>query len=327
MQNDKFRRKYNIVCATDDNYVPICGIMLTSLFKSNPGCYFSVYVLTKGLNKESKSLLYNSLGKLGGVSGEINICEVDDSVIKKIPVRISFHFTIATFYRFLIADILHEDVDRVLYLDCDILVRGDISKLYDIDMTDIAVAACLQPNGENGKFISGPIEGVIEPFGYPKRYGYFNVGVLMINLEYWREHNVADQLIAYLADNYNKCTFLDQDVLNAVLYNRKKNIPLKYNVMTQFLKGHNDTENPYIQENPVIVHYSGMHKPWDWNVADYPFKKEWEHCRDISLWSDWKAKFTFKESFKIFMIKCACRIFGKKRFYFDPVWKKWETTH
>ena len=227
MQNDKFRRKYNIVCATDDNYVPLCGIMLTSLFESNPDRCFSVYVLTQGLKDSNKNLLHRILDKnRGRYFGEINICEVDDSFIQNIPSRYLNHFTIAVCYRFLIADFLPLKADRVLYLDCDIMVRGDISELYDMDMSDTAVAACLEPNGENGNFISGPIEGVIEPFGYPKRYGYFNSGVLMINLNYWREHNVANQLMDYLAHNYEKCIFVDQDVLNAVLYNRKKNIPL-----------------------------------------------------------------------------------------------------
>lgn len=226
-------KRINIVCATDDNYVPLCGIMLTSLFESNPGRYFSVYVLARGLNDENYKLLNSLLDNHKNRSGEINICKVDISAIEQIPVKFHNYINIATFLRFMIPNILPKDVDRVLYLDGDILVRGDISELYEIDLTDIALAACPEHDGILGELQPLDTERHIEYLGYPRDAGYFNAGVLLINLDYWRKNNISNRLIGYLAENYKKCYYLDQDVLNAVLHDSKIFLPHKFKYMTK----------------------------------------------------------------------------------------------
>lgn len=317
-------KRINIVCATDDNYVPLCGIMLTSLFESNPGCYFSVYVLTQGLNERNAELLSNLSCHHGNMCGEVHICKVDDSVIKKIPVRFHDNLTIATFYRFLIADLLPRDVDRVLYLDCDILVRGDISELYDTDLTGVAVAACPEHNGKIGEVQPVHIVGWCNRLGYNSDYGYFNAGVLLINLAYWREHNVGNLLIEYLKKNYEKCFLLDQDVLNYVLHKEKVDLPYKYNVLVHCLFEDIIKYNaPYLQENPVIVHYSVVCKPWDFYTADYPFRKEWEYYRNISPWRRWRGNAPLWLKLRRILGNIYYRLQGKTRFNYDPAWKKW----
>lgn len=325
MQNDKFRRKYNIVCAIDDNYVPLCGIMLTSLFKSNPGCYFSVYVLTKGLKDVNKARLNSIFDRNQEVChGEINICEIDDSVIKDVPVRLHSHFTITILYRFLTADILPQDVDRVLYLDCDILVRGDISELYDIDLTDMAIAACPEHDGELGHMQEERVAHYTDNLQYPRKYGYFNSGVMLINLEYWREHNVSKQLIDYLAKNYRICYLPDQDVLNAVLHKVKRFVPIKFNLMTHLLLSNSDAIDFILQEDPVIVHYCTLCKPWDFYLVDYPFCKEWKQCRRISPWRNWHSNAPLWLKVRRIIGNIYYRLRGKTRFNYNPAWKKWE---
>ena len=318
-------KRINIVCAIDDNYVPLCGIMLTSLFESNPGCYFSVYVLTKGLKDVNKARLNSIFDRNQEVCpGEINICEIDDSVIKEIPVSIHSHFTIATFYRFLIADILQEDVDRVLYLDCEILVRGNISELYDMNLTGVAVAACPEHDGKIGEVQPDNVAGWCDRLGYNRDYGYFNAGVMLINLEYWREHNVSEQLIDYLAKNYRICYWLDQDVLNAVLHKVKRFVPIKFNLMTHLLLSNFDTIDFILKENPVIVHYSTLCKPWDFYLVDYPFCNEWKQCRRISPWRNWHSNAPLWLKVRRIIGNIYYRLRGKTRFYYDPAWKKWE---
>lgn len=316
---------YNIVCNIDDNYVPLCGIMLTSLFENNPGCYFSVYILTQGLRENNRTLLHSVLHKnREECLGEVNICEVDDSVIKRIPVNIHSYFTITVFYRFLIADLLPRDVDRVLYLDCDILVRGDIAELYEMDLTGVAVAACPEHDGKIGEVQPDHVVGWCNRLGYDSDYGYFNAGVLLINLAYWREHNVGNLLIEYLKNNYEKCFLLDQDVLNAVLHKEKVDLPYKYNVLVHCL--YEDMikyDAPYLKENPVIVHYSVVCKPWDFYIADYPFRKEWEYYRCISPWRRWRGNAPLLLKLRRILGNIYYRLQGKTRFNYDPAWKKW----
>ena len=78
------KKIYNIVCAIDDNYVPLCGIMLTSLFESNPGCYFSIYVLTKGLKDVNKARRFSDYETIGGLFKEITKESIQLSVAQQI---------------------------------------------------------------------------------------------------------------------------------------------------------------------------------------------------------------------------------------------------
>ena len=72
--------------------------------------------------------------------------------------------------------------------------------------------------------------------GYETRYGYFNSGVLLLNLTYWRENNLENELLEYAYNNIGLLQYHDQDILNAVLKDRKKQMSIAYNVQSTFLK-------------------------------------------------------------------------------------------
>ena len=149
-KNDKSKHFMNIVCATDDNYVPLCGIMLTSLLENNRGSHVDIYILTKGLNLRSRKLFSKLLQK-NNYDAEIHICEVNDEIFKHCPVRTGDHISLVTYYRFLIPYILPRPVDKVLYLDCDVMVDAPLDELYAMDISDIALAACAEHEGKTGQ--------------------------------------------------------------------------------------------------------------------------------------------------------------------------------
>ena len=251
----------NVVCATDDNFVQHCTIMLTSLLINNTDV--NIFLLTEGLKPQNELIIKQQVEKL---KGALEIYLVDTSIIEKFPMpkdtNLS-HISRATYYRLLIPEILPKNVDKVIYLDCDIIVNQSIQDLWNLDLRGYALAAAPQ--------IGSGYEA--ERLGYPIKYGYFNAGVNVINMDYWRKKNVAKKLIGYIAANYKQIKYHDQDALNAVLYNHTFHLLPMWNmtslVYSYFLSHRGDKKDGKIvnsyelekknankyKENPIIVHF------------------------------------------------------------------------
>lgn len=118
------------------------------------------------------------------------------------------HLTVETYYRLFISDILPSDIDKVLWLDCDIIVAGDLKELWNEGISDSAVGVV--PDFENNNV------RVMNRLKYDAAYGYFNAGVLLINLKYWRRENIIPIFTNYISDHYENLYYHDQDVLNYV---------------------------------------------------------------------------------------------------------------
>lgn len=259
----------NIVCATDDNFVQHCTIMLVSLLSNNKNV--SIYILTEGLSEDNKRILEMEVAQKGG---NIHFLIVDSAVVEKFPMPSDgglSHISRATYYRLLMAELLPTSLDKVIYLDCDIIVNGSLKELWDIDIDNYAIAASKQ--------IGYGFEA--ERLGYPIEFGYFNAGVNVVNLKYWREHNVKDSLLSYINSNSARIKYHDQDTLNAVLYDKCLHIMPQWNMtsltFSLFLSSRGDSRNGVVlnfyevekrnirenKKNPIVVHYVSKPKPWN----------------------------------------------------------------
>ena len=112
----------NILCATDDNYAPYCGVMLTSFLENHKAFHTEVYIVVKKRLKEEKRL--KRLEERYDV--KVNIVEFPFSDITSYFPIGNQHWTIEMYYRLFAPELLPKDIDRVLYLDCDIIVDGDV---------------------------------------------------------------------------------------------------------------------------------------------------------------------------------------------------------
>ncbi|MDY3063131.1 MAG: glycosyltransferase family 8 protein [Bacteroidaceae bacterium] len=314
----------NIVCATDDNYVPLCGIMLTSLFENNKDCHIDTYIITSDLNKKNKSQLEALSTSKTGYDTTIHFCETSEQTFKNCPIRKGDHVSLAAYYRLLTPLILPTHVEKVLYLDCDIIITDSLYQLYNTDISDVSLAACAEHDGEIGKLQVS--ESHITRLGYPIKWGYFNSGVLLINLSYWRKNNISNTLIDYISNNKEKCLLHDQDALNAVLGGQKKFIPYKYNFMTYLFTPGYATYNKdvFLEERPAIIHYCTPTKPWDWYLYDYPFSKQREHYRTISPWKNWENNMPMKKKLIRKFLSWKNKLIKKELSVYDNSWKKWE---
>lgn len=286
----------NIVCATDDNFVQHCSIMLTSLLVNNSDV--QIYVLTEGLKPENEKIIREEVEDKGG---KVDFCIVDSSIVEKFPMPEGAglqHISRATYYRLLISDLLPKSVEKVIYMDCDIIVNKSIQELWDTDLSGYALAACKQ--------IGFGYEA--ERLGYPIEYGYFNAGVNMINLSYFREHNVSGQLIKYIADNYSKIKYHDQDTLNAVLYDKTLHIMPQWNMTSiiysfclsmrgdarngKVICDYKDEKNNALlnKKNPPVVHYVSKSKPWQKDCVHPLYNLYYQYARYTNNYADIKSQ-------------------------------------
>lgn len=275
----------NIVCATDENYAPYCGVMLTSVFENNKGRELNAYILVDKLLSEESLVKLDRLQQ--SYNAHIECCLVDRKIFEKYPLR-GFgaergQWSIVTYYRLFAEDILPKDVKQVLYLDCDIIVDGSLGELFDRDWTDIAAGVVTDMSYNEKEFY--------QRLQYDEAKGYFNAGVVLINLEYWREHQIGRQCMEYLQNHFDRIWNNDQDVLNVVLQDVKKTLPVRFNFQVQFLMKHfYPTYSAQMQEDirttthPVIIHYAAELKPWMAYYYSYPFYKTWKKYKKLSPW-------------------------------------------
>ena len=216
----------NILCATDRNYAAYCGVMLSSVFESNKDSRVVAYILMDEPMDSRNASRFDKLAQKYG--GSIEFVMVDNSFLEKFPIKGMDYWSIATYYRLYAAELLPSDVHRILYLDCDIIVRGDLRPLWELDMTGKAAAGVSDIFEYWGEFQKRLL--------YPVEAGYFNAGVLLINVDYWRENAVGQQCLDFLANHYDLIEANDQDVLNAALWDKKIQLSPTYNFQVQFLK-------------------------------------------------------------------------------------------
>ena len=134
------------------------------------------------------------------------------------------HFRLATYFRVLSPMIL-EDLDKLLYLDTDMIIDGDIRELWEIDIDNFILAAVREEAvGELEKRLNLPVN-----------YKYFNAGTVLLNLKKIREKKIFEKVLEYLKDNSNEMLYLDQDALNALIYQDWLEIDEKWNYHNTFV--------------------------------------------------------------------------------------------
>ena len=211
--------RIDICLSADDNYAKYMGTTIASILsnsKEDEEIYF--HLLDGGITEENKNKLL-SLKK-------IKDCEIKfytpnrekyTNWIKK--SKLDKRLSAATFYRLDIHRLV-SDIDKILYLDCDIIVKDSLRELFDIDVSDYYALV------SKAIFESGDIN-LRKLFNFNDDDFYFNAGVLMINSYLWRKYNIEKEFENYFFNNTN--CYGDQDILNYCLKGKVFDIGYKWN--------------------------------------------------------------------------------------------------
>ncbi len=187
------------------------------------------------------------------------------------------HLTAASLLRLQLPSILH-DIDRVVYLDCDLVVLTDITTLYDTDLSDFPLAACLDFWLTGAAPFAPPIMGwgvaewhkfLREVVRLADRSAYFNAGVLVMDLKRFRDSGLVQTAEKFLERVNYKTAFADQDALNHVVNGAFVRLESRWNVLANRSDDDLNSANcqiagsvPLGQPGPWIIHYAGPYKPW-----------------------------------------------------------------
>ena len=274
----------HILCSTDDNFVQHCGVMLYSLFLHNEKNKIVVHVIEKGLSCSNKNRLHEIAADFGQI---IVYHTINNDFVYRCKLSSYTALPVTVYFRLFISSILTDVfVEKILYLDCDVLVKTDLAPLFDIDMNDYTIAAVRDINNPMYEEQSFQIS-----FSYRDRY--FNSGVMLINMKKWRADNIESILIKECMRD-RKVFFPDQDPLNKVFRDKWLELPPMWNRFSLvnydkvFFKKKIDLLN-YIY-NPAIIHFaSPTARPW-MDLKFVPFGKIYNEYVKHTPWKGYKRQ-------------------------------------
>lgn len=267
----------DIVFATDANYLMPTCVMLRSLTFHNPDV--RLHLLSDG------SLTPEHIRRMEADAGRpvsVHLVKWDLCPKASGPAK---HISDITYYRLAMAEVLPEEMDKVLYLDVDTIVRQDLTPLWETPLEGYAIGAVMDASNND-----------IHHFNrlrIPVSAGLFNAGVLLINLTWWREHHAADLFRDFLTNHPDRLYFHDQDVLNATLWNHRKPLPLKWNCQSAFFYKISHvlydwwTVEKELQDatgNPAILHFITAEKPWIKGCL-HPMTDEFFRYQAMTSWA------------------------------------------
>lgn len=274
----------DIVACTDKWFIMPTGVMMQSVCQNNVDETIVFHVIVgENVSKEDKQDLEDLLKAYQGKSVVFYPSSDIDKEIETFPQDSRHLITKATYYRFYFAEILPGNIDKVLYLDGDLVVRHSLLPLWETDLQDYAIAA-----------VHDMLEGDIEYYNrlkYPPHMGYFNAGVMLINLKYWRKNHVLDDLLDYIKHHAEDVRYFDQDIMNVVFRDRKMTLPVTYNLQHGFLwrkpmydYWKYEKEVLEARKDPLIVHFTAF-KPWYVNQKTlHPFRSSFYKYQDQTKW-------------------------------------------
>lgn len=260
----------NILIAPDNNVIGPTCVLLNSLRSNHPDTAINLYVLWCDLSADNVDALNRFAGKLGIEVIELNLDpEKISRTYDRLPRR---NLTRTALLRCFAGEMVPQDVDRLLYLDTDTIVAGPVCELYETPLAGCIAGAALNP---------GPTH--LTEFGVGEER-YFNSGVLLIDMEQWRQHDIDRKLREFLQQHPEKCPFFDQCALNVVLAGQTVTLDPRWNVM-----GCLKDEVAYT--NVSIIHYAGDVKPW-LHPERHPFGIN--YC-NYSRNTPWPTRYRYKK--------------------------------
>jgi lipopolysaccharide biosynthesis glycosyltransferase len=273
----KEKQVINIVFALDNNFVRHCAAAMASILDNHKilseddEIHFFILGNLTNYNKE----LLLSLRRIQNF--KCAFIAMDESQFKKVPLE---GRSITLCYRLVIPEVMPENVDKVIHLDCDLILNTDIKKLWDINIDGYLLSAVLDEPHEN------------------KKKTYFNAGVMVFNIKKLREFDFRNKWRSYV-DNLSENTklkYYDQDILNDILDGNVFFLPPNWNVekynLEKFFSNYKESE-----KNLYIIHYTTQAKPW-LPLSNHPFKHLYIRYAKMTPWKYGVGKYKWTSKLK-----------------------------
>lgn len=251
----------HVTCSVNDNYLQHCMAMLCSVFDNNQSNTVNVHMLVdNSLSKESRLLLKDLAARY---NNDIIYYDVDSNLVNDFDVsRATYNgtlrFPMLVYYRLLLTNYIPQEIKTILYLDCDIIVKGSVEELFHLNLNGYGLAAIKDASPFNSRHR--------RKMGFGMQHAAFCSGVMVINLDYWRNQNVLGKFKEYFSFDKEYVLLPDQDALNYVFRDKWFMLPYKWGKTPLSIAPVDSLQKEYdIKEyvfDPVILHFSSSIKPW-----------------------------------------------------------------
>lgn len=245
----------NLLFTIDKNYLPYFVTAMRSLEDHNEGCQ-EIYILSKDVKEDC------ALEKYFKKEHHFHYLDIQEDILKDAPVTTRYPETI--YYRIFAAKILPQELDRILYLDPDIIVNGSLEELYQM------------PFNENYYVATTNVKAFLTRFNQIKNHAakdtvYVNTGILLMNLDLLRKNQSIPEVYQYIEKQKAFFILPDQDIISTLYGNKILLVDkLVYNLSDRAIAFHNafnkeKIDLDWVKKNAKIIHYYGTNKPWNDN--------------------------------------------------------------
>jgi len=289
----------NIIYTLNNKFVPQVGASIISVCENNKSIDdITFYIISKEITEHNKEKLKKIVQKY---NRKLIIKELGD--VKK---YFDFEFNTTgwnsiVLARLILDKFLPENIDKILYLDGDTIVRGSLKELWNTDINNYVLGASIEPTVDKTRKKNLGLES--KP--------YYNAGVLLVNLKKWREINAGKIILEYYKNHNGQLFANDQDAINGCLVDNIYTLLPKYNFYNIFyqypysflkklMKPCEYIDKEKFDEcikNPVIIHYLGEERPWR-EGNHHKYKNDYQKYLNQTPWQNsdiekgWKLYFS-----------------------------------
>lgn len=289
----------NIGCCADTKYLQHCAVMLASLISYTDPRKIHFFLIADAIAPETLDKFTRFCTR---TRVRLTILDVEPELPKVLGLKTIGHLTRTVWLRLLIPSLLPNE-DKLLYLDADTILLSPVEELYAHDISGFAAGAVPDSIGWS----------CYEQLGLDSETQYFNSGVLLMNLDYFRKNNIAEKCIAFAIAHPELLKFADQCALNHVLKGHVLTLDYSWNHHPQWKeKSIGDLfSKPHVPQagGPHLAHFVGSFKPWNY-LAQIEYGDEyWRHLKSTEF-----SDYIPPDKTPVNMIKKALKLFIPERF-------------
>ena len=276
-----------VAYAADNNYAKLLGISMLSLFEANKDfTQIDIFVLDCGIGLENKNKLNSIVEKYERKISFVIMKDFVSSLDLKMGAR---KISIASYGRLFLTSVIPKSYNKILYLDCDTIVLGDLHKLWNINIEKYMLAGV---RDTVDKYF-------LKSIGLKQEDYYVNAGIMLVNLENWRKYNLQERFLSFIERFKGNVPHHDQGTINAVCNKKIYILPPNYNVTSNIytfsaktvkriylMKDfYSQKELDDAKDKPIILHFTTglVGRPWEENCSN-PMKSKYNKFADISPW-------------------------------------------
>ena len=269
----------NILLAADNKYLKYMENLIFSIKSNLDDENIKIYFVNQNVDKEKLNRKKRKLERKYDI--EFNIINVSQEMFSNLPIN--EHFSVEMYFRMIAQFILPENLDRILWIDIDIVCLENIKQFYYQDFDNKSMIVCADSMYGEQMLVEHK-----ENLGIKPDTKYFNSGVLILNLDKMRKKYTMEEIMETSIKYKDKLKYPDQDILNILYEGDVKYTGKRYNYQLIF----RDDIEKGDEGKIALLHYTSAEKPWRFKAINKASKYYWIYEKKRGHYLKWIAIYT-----------------------------------